>query len=62
MLLFSFFLKPISEHSFILTAAMKMYTAQVQDDTLLHPNKEGSEDKDKYQIKKEDGNEKGMKE
>ena len=58
MLLFGFFLGPMSEHSFILTAARHMYTAKVEDNELLS-NKEGGGSKwKKYIIPNESMSEK----
>ena len=45
MLLFGFFLFPISEHSFILQALRRLYKARTKDDTIFR-----KDDHDHYQI------------
>lgn len=35
MMLFGFFLRPLSKHGFIMTAARLMFTAKVEDNDLL---------------------------
>jgi hypothetical protein len=62
MLLFGFFLGPLSHHSFILTAARKMYSAKVDDDQLLSNDHEGDKHWKKYLIPNENISEKEFKE
>lgn len=40
MLLFGFFLYPISEHSFILQALRRLYKARTKDDTIFRKDEE----------------------
>jgi hypothetical protein len=62
MMLFGFFLRSFSEHSFILTAARHMYTAKVEDENLLSQEECGSKSWKKYIIPNENLSEKEFKE
>ena len=42
MLVFGFFLFPISEHNFYLQATKRLFLAKTADDNLFQPVKEGS--------------------